>query len=210
MSTFRRRVAASIVAVGAAVVLITGCGSSSDAPDSATVSSIDTTAAPADLRWDSYRGVQIPRSLTSGPNLFDIVAHGYEKSPQGAVLAAIRGQAYLALEPDHRWGKVVAVVTAPGAGRDEFAASRALVSITGDVPADTASEFVAFKVPAYDADAGTAVVEVVQQLGQDLFAYPVALQWIGDWRLVLPTAAENVDAHQLETLDGYTRLEATA
>ncbi|MBM4600349.1 hypothetical protein GS440_19165 [Rhodococcus hoagii] len=68
----------------------------------------------------------------------------------------------------------------------------------------------AFKVAAYDADAGTAAVEVVQQLGNDLFAYPVALEWIGDWRMVLPTAAEDVDARQLDNLDGYTRLEAAA
>jgi hypothetical protein len=210
MFTFRRRVAASVLALGAAAGLVAGCGSSSDAPDSANNSSIDTTSAPAGLQWDAYRGVQLPRSTQSGPARFDVVPHGYEQSPQGAVLAAVRGQAYLALEPDSRWGEVVSIVTAPGPGRDEFAASRALVSITGDVPAETAPKFVAFKVAAYDADAGTAVVEVVQQLGNDLFAYPVALEWIGDWRMVLPTAAEDVDARQLDSLDGYTRLEVAA
>ncbi|NKR30048.1 hypothetical protein GS966_25540 [Rhodococcus hoagii] len=210
MFTFRRRVAASVLALGAAAGLVAGCGSSSDASDSANSSSIDTTSAPDGLQWEAYHGVQLPRSTQSGPERFDVVPHGYEQSPQGAVLAAVRGQAYLALEPDNRWGEVVSIVTAPGPGRDEFAASRALVSITGDVPADKAPKFVAFKVAAYDADAGTAVVEVVQQLGDDLFSYPVALEWIGDWRMVLPTAEENVDARQLDSLDGYARLEVAA
>lgn len=204
-----RRVAASILTLGAATGLVTGCGSSSDSPESSAVA-VDTTSAPAALQWETYRGVLLPRSAQSGPTRFDIVPHGYEKSPQGAVLAAVRGQAYLALTPDSQWGGVVSIVTAPGPGRDEFAANRALVSIAGEVPAEKAPKFAAFKVAAYDADAATAVVEVVQQLGEDLFAYPVALEWIGDWRMVLPTASENVDARVISSLDGYTRLEAAA
>lgn len=209
MLIIRRRVAASILTLGVAASLAAGCGSSSDAPETTTAPA-DTTSAPAALTWESYHGVQLPRSAQSGPTRFDVIPHGYEKSPQGAVLAAVRGQAYLALTSDNEWGGVASIVTAPGAGRDEFAANRALVSITGDVPADKAPRFPAFKVTAYDADANTAVVEVVQQLGADLFAYPVALEWIGDWRMVLPTSAENVDARQIPSLDGYTRLEATA
>ncbi|NKS78255.1 hypothetical protein GS539_21420, partial [Rhodococcus hoagii] len=50
-------------------------------------------------------------------------------------------------------------------------------------------------------------MQIAQQIGSppELFAYPVALQWIeGDWRIVLPTAAENIDAVELDNLDGFT------
>ncbi|NKS99545.1 hypothetical protein GS508_00720 [Rhodococcus hoagii] len=87
-----------------------------------------------------------------------------------------------------------------------------MVSVTaGAVPADQAPKFVGFKVTDYQSgDPTTAGVQIAQQIGSppELFAYPVALQWIeGDWRIVLPTAAENIDAVELDNLDGFTLLE---
>lgn len=207
------RVFATIATIVCTVAL-SGCGGDTTDTDTAAVPPIDTVSAPAQLGWDSYRGVRLPRSPLSGPTHYSgSVATGYSKDPQGAVLAAIRGQAYLALTPDELWGEMVATVTAPGAGRNEFAANRALVSVTGDVPPERAARFVAFKVTEYRPDASppTAAVEVVQQIGSppQAFVYPVALAWIGNWRLVLPTAAENIDARPIEHLDGYTMLEDT-
>lgn len=204
-----RRPLAGLALAGVVLLSAVGCGTDTASAESDEVS-IGTTSAPANLSWETFNGVRIPRSLTDGPKDYDTVPSGYSNTPQGAVLAAVRGQAYLALTPDQQWGPMVSVITAPGPGRDEFAANRALVSVTGPVPADRAPKFVAFKVTSYQpGDAPTAAVEVVQEVGSpaERFAYPVALQWIGDWRLVLPTAAENVDARPLDNLDGYTRLE---
>ena len=192
--------------------LMTGCGSgqpSAPEQDSA-IKPADLTAAPAALKWDNYRGMRLPRSPADGPKqVGEVAASGYSRSPQGAVLAAMRGQAYLALAGDTEWGRVVATLTAPGPGRDEFAAYRTPLSISGALPSGSA-RFVGFKVIGYHADPLTAGVHVAEEIGTPprLFAWPVALQWLqGDWRIVLPTTAEGIDAIELSNLDGYTRLE---
>ncbi|WP_433717305.1 hypothetical protein ACQP2U_43220 (plasmid) [Nocardia sp. CA-084685] len=189
------------------MALAAGCGSGGD--QRVEPKPVDLTAAPAALTWENYRGVRLPRSAVDGPTQFGQIANGYTQTPQGAVLAAIRGQAALILAGDNEWGTVVATLTAPGPGRDEFAANRAVLSVSGSVPAGQAPRFVGFKVITYQPDPPIAGVRVVEQIGSPprTFAYPVALQWIGDWRIVLPTVAEGIDAIELDNLDGYTRLE---
>ncbi|MEU7631875.1 hypothetical protein AB0C34_18075 [Nocardia sp. NPDC049220] len=172
---------------------------------------MDLTAVPAQLRWDTYRGVRLPRSAVDGPTHSGLVDTGYRQTPQGAAVAAIRAQAYLALADDEEWGRVVSIVTAPGPGRDVYAAQRAPLSVSGIVPAEQAPRFVAFKIDHYSGtEPATAAVRVVTETASPVqrYAYPVALQWLaGDWRIVLPTAEETIDATELPTLDGYTRLE---
>jgi hypothetical protein len=197
-------------------VFAAACGSAADtdtAPDSA--SAPDLTAAPADLHWRTVAGVSIPVSSVDGPTTTNgTVRSGYSKTPQGAVLAAINGHTALAVTGDRAWPEVVNTVTAPGPGRDEFAAARAGVSVSGNVPTDTAPTFVGFEVTDYQSDPLSAAVSIAQRVGGDhggLYSYPVALQWIaGDWRIVLPTAEENIDASELNSLDGYTALEKTS
>ncbi|MFD6401155.1 hypothetical protein [Nocardia sp. NPDC060249] len=135
---------------------------------------------------------------------------GYRHSPQGAVLAAIRGQVHLGMASDSEWGRTVALVSAPGPGREEFAAQRVVLSISGSVPAGAAPKYVAFKVSHYSDTA--AAVHIVTEIGAptQTFDYPVALSWIdNDWRIVLPTSAEAIDATEVTSLDGYTRLEGS-
>ncbi|MFC8181556.1 hypothetical protein ACFULT_21985 [Rhodococcus sp. NPDC057297] len=199
----------------AAIVLTAACGSAddTDTPHD-TAAAPDLAAAPADVQWRTVGGVSIPVSAVDGPTTTNgIVRSGYSKTPQGAVLAAINGQTALAVAGDRAWPEVVNTVTAPGPGRDEFAAARAGVTVSGTVPADTAPTFVGFEVTDYQSDPLSAAVTIAQRLGGDggLYSYPVALQWIADdWRIVLPTAEENVDAAELNTLDGYTALEKTS
>lgn len=209
MRTIGRRSVTALALAATVLTLSAGCGSDSGTSDPAPTP-LDTISAPTNVSWESYNGVRLPRSLADGPKNSSTTPSGYSQSPQGAVLAAIRGQAYLALTPDANWGEMVSIVTAPGPGRDEFAANRALVSVTGPVPAEQAPKFIAFKVTDYTpGDSATAAVDVVQEIGSPpaLFVYPVALEWIGDWRLVLPTAAENIDAREVDNLDGYTLIE---
>lgn len=209
MRTIGRRSVTALALAATVLTLSAGCGSDADTSDPVPTP-IDTISAPTNVSWENYNGVRLPRSLADGPKNSSTTPSGYSQSPQGAVLAAIRGQAYLALTPDANWGEMVSIVTAPGPGRDEFAANRALVSVTGPVPAEQAPKFIAFKVTDYmPGDSATAAVDVVQEIGSPpaLFVYPVALEWIGDWRLVLPTAAENIDAREVDNLDGYTLIE---
>jgi Flp pilus assembly protein TadG len=155
----------------------------------------------------------VPTSRVDGPLAGTSVNRsGYAQTPQGAVLAAINGQTALAVADDRAWPEVVNTVTAPGPGRDEFAAARAAVTVSGSVPADAAPKFVGFEVTDYSSDPLSAGVSVAQTIGTgtELFSYPVALQWIsGDWRIVLPTSEENIDAVEIDNLDGYTTLERT-
>lgn len=203
-----------IAATAATVLALTACGSGNDDIPTATPDATpDLRSAPAELTWREVAGVSVPTSRVDGPFAGTSVNRsGYSQTPQGAVLAAINGQTALAVADDRAWPEVVNTVTAPGPGRDEFAAARAAVTVSGSVPADTAPKFVGFEVTDYSSDPLSAGVSVAQTIGTgtDLFSYPVALQWInGDWRIVLPTSEENIDAIEIDNLDGYTTLERT-
>ncbi|OZF42301.1 hypothetical protein CH293_26625 [Rhodococcus sp. 14-2470-1b] len=203
-----------IAATAATVLALAACGSGNDDTPTATPDATpDLRSAPAELTWREVAGVSVPTSRVDGPFAGTSVNRsGYTQTPQGAVLAAINGQTALAVADDRAWPEVVNTVTAPGPGRDEFAAARAAVTVSGSVPADTAPKFVGFEVTDYSSDPLSAGVSVAQTIGTgtELFSYPVALQWInGDWRIVLPTSEENIDAIEIDNLDGYTTLERT-
>lgn len=204
-----------IAATAATVLVLAACGSGNDdAPNtSAETPAPDLRSAPAELAWREVAGVSVPTSPVDGPDTGTSVNRsGYSQTPQGAVLAAINGQTALAVADDRAWPEVVNTVTAPGPGRDEFAAARAAVTVSGSVPADATPKFVGFEVTDYRQDPLSAAVSVAQTIGTgtELFSYPVALQWIsGDWRIVLPTSEENIDAVEIDNLDGYTTLERT-
>lgn len=203
-----------IAATAATVLALAACGSGNDdTPAAAPDPAPDLRSAPAELTWREVAGVSVPTSRVDGPFAGTSVNRsGYAQTPQGAVLAAINGQTALAVADDRAWPEVVNTVTAPGPGRGEFAAARAAVTVSGSVPADAAPKFVGFEVTDYSSDPLSAGVSVAQTIGTgtELFSYPVALQWIsGDWRIVLPTSEENIDAVEIDNLDGYTTLERT-
>jgi len=200
-----------IAAAAATVLVLTACGSGDDdAPIPTEDLAPDLTSAPAELTWREVSGVSVPTSRVDGPFAGTSVNRsGYSRTPQGAVLAAVNGHTALAVADDRAWPQVVNTVTAPGPGRDEFATARIAVSVSGSVPEGAAPNFVGFEITDYQSDPLSAAVSVAQTIGSDpqLYSYPVALQWIGnDWRIVLPTAAENIDAIELDSLDGYTTL----
>lgn len=204
-----------IAAAAATVLVLAACGSDNDDNPATGTDTLapDLRSAPAELTWREISGVSVPTSRVDGPATGTSVNRsGYSQTPQGAVLAAIIGQTALAVADDRTWPEVVNTVTAPGPGRDEFAAARAAVTVSGSVPADAAPRFVGFEVTDYRQDPLSAAVSVAQTIGTgtELFSYPVALQWIsGDWRIVLPTSEENIDAAEIDNLDGYTTLERT-
>ena len=208
------RTARLAVAAVAVILAAAGCGTDDTSDTADPTTSVDTTSAPQDLQWRTVAGVSVPTSRTAGPTTGAGAArHGYERTPQGAVLAAINGQTALAVADDRTWPDVVNTVTAPGPGRDAFAVARAGVTVAGTVPTTAAPRFVGFEVTDYQLDPPTAAVSVAQTIGTDpqLYAYPVALQWIDDdWRIVLPTPEDNIDAAEIADLTGYTTLEGAS
>ncbi len=212
-----RRFTATLAATAALALAATACGSDTTGTEqftAPTTTAPDLDAAPAALTWRTVGGVSVPRSPIDGPRGGSgVTGSGYSQTPQGAVLAAINGQTALAVAGDRAWAEVANTVTAPGPGRDAYALARTAVTVSGTVPADRAPAFVGFEVTDYDTERFTAAVSVAQTIGGDdqLYSYPVALQWLDDdWRIVLPTADDAIDATELESLDGYTALEPSS
>src|SRR5699024_1092709 len=67
------------------------------------------------------------------PEKTEPVAHGYAHTPQCAVVAAMTGQTLLATTGDTDWPDMANTVLAPGAGKDQWVQSRALMSVEGRV-----------------------------------------------------------------------------
>lgn len=198
----------ALAAVAATLLLVGSSGCSNDEQPQETAQT-DVSAAPAELTWRSVAGLQVPTSRVDGPARTS-PPQGYSRSPQGAALAAANGQAALATAPDDTWPEVVRTVTAPGPGRDQWAQARVLMSVSGAVEESVAATFSGFKVTEYSPD--RAIVLVATSTPPEgggteplLTAYPVQLAWTGgDWKLVLPTQEDEVDAAEIESLEGFT------
>lgn len=203
--SIRRRV---LTAMAVALLLISGTACSTDEQDPGPVAA-DTSSAPADLAWRTVAGLKVPTSHQDGPAR-TTPPQGYSHSPQGAALAAANGQAALATAPDATWPEVVRTVTAPGPGRDEWAQARALMSVSGVVDPSLASRFVAFNITDYSPEQAIVLLatSTPPEQGESeplLTAYPVQLAWTGaDWKLVLPTQSDDIDATEIHTLEGFT------
>lgn len=203
MTMIRRRVSAAIAAT---MLLAAGAACSNDEQHARPA--VDVSAAPADVTWRSVAGLEVPTSRDDGPAKTS-PPQGYSHTPQGAALAAANGQAALATAPDSTWPDVVRTVTAPGAGRDQFAQARTLMSVSGSVDSEDAATFAGFKVTEYTPEKAIVLLATTTPPGPDdaalRTAYPVQLAWTGgDWKLVLPTQSDDIDATEIADLDGFT------
>lgn len=203
MTTIRRRALSALVAT-MLLTAGTACSNDEHAPDQA----VEVDVAPTDLVWRTVAGLKVPTSRTDGPAKTS-PPQGYSHTPQGAALAAANGQAVLATAPDSTWPDVVRTVTAPGPGRDQFAQARTLMSVSGSVADEAAATFDGFKITEYSDTKAIVLLATTTSPGTDgralHTAYPVQLAWTGgDWKLVLPTQADNVDAAEIVDLDDFT------
>ncbi|WP_125206825.1 hypothetical protein [Corynebacterium bovis] len=200
-----RRAVAGVVAVVTAAAAVSSCSSD----DAAGGGQVDLTSPPAPVSWSSMSGVKVPGG-DQGPRQTSPVRRGYEHSPQGAVLAAVNGQALMSLAPNEDTQEVADFVLAPGPGRDQWVQARALANISGSVDQETAPRFTGFKVADYDD--GSAQVIVAAQYRQPetwTGVYPVQLKWINDdWRVVNPTREAGVHVTPVDNTDGFTDLSA--
>lgn len=191
MGTLKRFAAAALV-----VVTATACGS--DNTDE--VAGPDLTSAP-EATWSPMAGIAVPRAEQC-PEKTEPVEHGYARTPQCAVIAAITGQTLLATTGDAEWPRMANTILAPGPGKDQWIQARALVSVEGRVR--NPATFAGFRFTDYSDDRAQVLLAVEWPDGT-LTAQPTQLAWqTGDWKLVLPTQQTAVDAAEIDNLDGFT------
>lgn len=167
---------------------LVGCSNN----DEEAAPSWDTTAAPASVTWlaAQTRGIKVP-SGPDGPKSTDPVPHGWSPSPQGAVLAAMNAQVYMATAGENLWPEVSNWMIAPGQGRDQWAQARALMDIDGTVASPPV--FKGFKFSEFSENKAVVVL-AADYPGQGLLGYPVQLDHSsGDWRVVLAPQGQEPD-----------------
>lgn len=192
MGTLKRFAAAALV-----VVTATACGS--DNTDE--VAGPDLTSAP-EATWSPMAGIAVPRAEQC-PEKTEPVEHGYARTPQCAVIAAITGQTLLATTGDAEWPRMANTILAPGPGKDQWVQARALVSVEGRVR--NPATFAGFRFTDYSDDRAQVLLAVEWPDGT-LTAQPTQLAWqTGDWKLVLPTQQTAVDAAEIDNLDDFTK-----
>ncbi|KQB84077.1 hypothetical protein [Corynebacterium oculi] len=190
------------VVMGLCAALLVGCSSGGD--ESLSAQGWDTGVAPQEMTWSSSVGcLVLPSSVSSGPYEQDpgAVPRGFERSPQGAVMAAVLGQGWLAAADDDQWPMVVNQFVAPGQGKDQWAQARATLSVEGCL--DPAPAFVGFAFDSFTEDRAALALAVRRPDG-GLYAMPTQLVWQDeDWKIVLPSQDEAVDAVELDNLEEF-------
>lgn len=205
-NVMRGRRAGAWSALVACGVLLAGCSSGDEGQDAAG-SQWDLEAAPEEVTWSSSVGcLVLPVSKVSGPAHQDEgVPGGFEHSPQGAVMASVVGQGWLAAAGDEVWPEVATHMVSPGPGRDQWAQARSLMSVEGCL--EDPPQFVGFSFESFDEQRASLALAVRRPDGV-MYAMPVQLVWQSeDWKLVLPTQDEAVDAVELSSLDGFVAFE---
>ncbi len=160
--------------------------------------------APPGVRWQLFMGVALPYSRTAGPTVIDgPVYDGFERSQQGALLAAVQlGTRYL-LTPGQGWREVLDRQVLPGAGRDAFARNR--VGIDPHAPPGTYGQIAGFRVVTFTPQ--VAVVQLVSRFPSSgvLQVTTTTVRWSGgNWRLQLqPDGGTSPTAQAVPSLDGF-------
>ncbi|MGN2642255.1 hypothetical protein ACTD5D_40030 [Nocardia takedensis] len=212
VSRIRRRSMMAAMATASIAVLVSGCGEDpAGQGGDVDVRVVDTAAVPGHPRWESYRGVFVPFTA-AGPTMSHPIAPvGYERSPQGAVVAAMQAQARLALAPDDAWSQVAARLAARGPGLDAYALNRMFVSVVAAADPAHVAQFAGFRVAEWTAEATTVWLATRLPDGS-LSAQPTRMVWRGDWKVELPTPSPSsapdgrvaTDPVALPDLNGYT------
>lgn len=170
-----------VVAPLAVSTLLAGCGGGAG-----TRAAPDLTAPPTHVRWSPYQGVQLPNA-DQGPTKTDTgAALGFARVPAGAALAAVVHAVHVGIAPDDQWAKIVAAEVEPGPARDDYATSRAQMSVTGVADPATAPRVRGYRIDHYtdtlaDVTVYTSVSDTSISANHETVAWSAA-----DWRLRLP------------------------
>ncbi|WP_051158430.1 hypothetical protein [Nocardia carnea] len=190
------------------VATLAGCGRDDTDPGPVV---IDISAPPPGATWQLYRGVYVPYTAAGPADTSGAAPARYEHTPQGAVAAAMQGQARLSLAPDDSWPAVTTAVTVAGPGRDRFALERVMASITAPADPGATAQYAGFRLESWSLAAVTVWLATRMPTGQ-LSAQPTRMVWhAGDWKIELPaTVATGPDGRvptdpvALENLYRYT------
>lgn len=195
MKTRLAQTIAALVISATAATSLAACSSDDRTEDGAVA--VDTQSAPANTVWvNGPAGLAYPVSESAGPHERGPVPSGFEHSPQGAVVAAITTQVFLAGADDELWPEVPKTLVEPGEGRNQWSQYRALTSVSGE-RIDNPPKFRGFKVSDYTDN--SAVVALAAEYPNGMIAaLPVQLSRnSGDWRVVLPNQDQAPDLTEI-------------
>lgn len=207
-----------LVVLGGVVIAISGGSDSepvtiADRAQPAVVTPDGSGALPSDdlprqtpdgFTWTLYRQVALPSSPIVGPReSVGAIAAGYERTPIGALTAAVQiGYRHL-IAPDNQWRAVTDRQVAPGPGRDAFVALR---ERAGDrIDPGELGQVAGFRFVTYSDD--VAVIQVVSRFPDDgaLQVTTSTVAWMdGDWKLSLqPDGSASPTVQRVEDLSQY-------
>jgi hypothetical protein len=150
-----------------------------------TTRHVDLRAVPAHVTWRAYEGVEIPFGSDGRRN--ETTATGFDATPQGAALAAIVHTVRMSVAPDDQWTEIAAAEIAPGTGKDDWAMSRLLVSITRPVDPAKAPRIVGYRITDFVEHSHAAVTVYSRYPDKSMTANLARVVWTGsDWKLQLP------------------------
>ncbi len=175
-----------VVVSGVVMGVLSACGDDPAGTDQNQPQVVSTTTVPENLSWSiGPAGLNQPKNTVDGPFQSSPVPHGFSATPQGALLAAITAQVWMAGADDKAFPEVANHLLEPGPGRDQWVQARALVTVDGRVTHPPL--FAGFKFTEYTPDKAVILIAVKQPDGA-ITAYPVQVSHSsGDWRVVNPT-----------------------
>lgn len=160
--------------------------------------------SPDGFSWILYRQVALPSSAAAGPReIAGAVAAGYERSPIGALTAAVQiGYRHL-IAPGDEWRAVTERQVLPGPGRDAYVGLR---ERAGDrIEPGELGQVAGFRFVAYSPD--LAVIALVSRFPDDgaLQVTTSTVAWVdGDWKLSLqPDGSASPTVGRVEDLSQY-------
>lgn len=195
----RHRLLAALTIVCAVGMGLVACSSDDRSAQEAPQEqlAVDVTSAPAETQWVvGPAGLSYPVSAAAGPREQGVVPHGFEPSPQGAVVAAVVTQVFMSGADDETWPEVSQTLIEPGLGRNQWAQARGLMSVS-DQPMDNPPVFRGFRVNDYSESSAVVTLAVSYPSGE-LAVLPVQLsRSSGDWKVVLPTQQDAPDLQEI-------------
>lgn len=175
----------------------------SDRPEELPLATAVPTVAPQGVTWELFQTVALPSSA-AGPRVRrGPICAGYDRSPEGALIAALQISTRRLVTPQDGWRQVNLEQVMPSSGRDRFIRLRAQVG--DEPPVGGAGQTAGFKFVSYTPE--VAVIEIATRFpGRTTYQVTnLTVRWSeGDWRLVLqPDGSDSSSASSTSSLGSF-------